>query len=74
MHLGNAFTAMLAWLSAKSAGGEVVLRIEDLDPNRSRPEYAQALMDDMRWLGLNWDSRAEDQSRRGKTSTPCASA
>ena len=65
MHLGNAFTALLAWLSAKSAGGEVVLRIEDLDPNRSRAEYAQALMDDMRWLGLDWDSRAEDQSRRG---------
>ena len=65
MHLGNAFTAMLAWLSAKSAGGEVVLRIEDLDPNRSRPEYTEALMDDLRWLGLTWDSRAEDQSKRG---------
>lgn len=66
MHLGNAFTALMAWLSAKADGGEVVLRIEDLDPNRSRPEYAQAIMDDLLWLGLPWDSRAEDQSRRGE--------
>ena len=65
MHLGNAFSALLAWLSAKSKGGEIVLRIEDLDPARSRPEYAEAIMDDFRWLGLPWDARAEDQSKRG---------
>ena len=65
MHLGNAFSALLAWLSARSTGGEMVLRIEDLDPARSRREYAQAIMDDLRWLGLDWDIRAEDQSRRG---------
>lgn len=65
MHLGNAFSALLAWLSAKSKGGEVVLRIEDLDPARSRPEHAGAIMDDLRWLGLQWDRRAEDQSLRG---------
>ena len=38
MHLGNVFTALLAWLSAKSQGGDIVLRVEDLDPDRSRPE------------------------------------
>ena len=65
MHLGNVFTALLAWLSARSKGGEVILRIEDLDPARSRSEYAGLLMDDLRWLGLDWDRRAEDQSRRG---------
>ena len=65
MHLGNAFSAMLAWLSAKSRGGEILLRIEDLDPARSRREYAEAIMDDLRWLGLPWDRRAEDQSLRG---------
>ena len=65
MHLGNVFSAMAAWLSAKSQGGEVVLRIEDLDPARSRREYAEAIMDDLKWLGLDWDRRAEDQSRRG---------
>ena len=66
MHLGNVFSALMAWLSAKSQGGEVVLRIEDLDPARSRREYAEALMGDLLWLGLPWDRRAEDQSRRGE--------
>lgn len=66
MHLGNAFSALLAWLSAKSRGGEVVLRVEDLDPARSRREYAEAILDDLRWLGLDWDLRAQDQSRRGE--------
>ena len=42
-----------------------MLRVEDLDPARSRREYAEAIMDDLRWLGLDWDIRAEDQSRRG---------
>ena len=65
MHLGNAFSALLAWLSAKSRGGEIVLRVEDLDPARSRREFVEAILDDFRWLGLDWDLRAEDQSRRG---------
>ena len=64
MHLGNVSAALLAWLSAKSQGGEVVLRIEDLDPDRSRREYADTIMDDLQWLGLKWDRRAEDQSCR----------
>lgn len=55
MHLGNAFAALLSWLSAKSQGGKWLLRIEDLDPQRSRPEYAETLMDDLLWLGLEWD-------------------
>lgn len=63
MHLGNVFSALLAWLSARHSGGEVLLRIEDLDPARSRREYAEAIMDDFRWLGLTWDRRGEDQSR-----------
>lgn len=55
MHLGNAFSCLLAWLSARSAGGELVLRQEDLDPVRCRREYADQLEDDLRWLGLDWD-------------------
>jgi glutamyl-tRNA synthetase len=55
MHLGNAWTALLAWLYVRSNGGTMVLRIEDLDPDRSRPEYITGLMADMRWLGLDWD-------------------
>ena len=66
MHLGNAFSALLAWLSAKSQGGQIVLRIEDLDPSRSRSAYADAIMDDFLWLGLKWDARAENQSLRGR--------
>lgn len=66
MHLGNALSAMLAWLSAKSKDGEVVLRIEDLDPSRSRKEYAEKIMEDFLWLGLFWDRRVEDQSTRGE--------
>ena len=66
MHLGNVFTALLAWLSVRSKGGEIVLRVEDLDPARSRAEYADMLMDDLRWLGLDWDSRAANQSERSE--------
>ena len=64
MHLGNVFAALLAWLYARSAGGELLLRIEDLDPDRCRPEYAAQLRDDLRWLGLDWDREGEPQSRR----------
>ena len=55
MHLGNLFSALLAWLSVRSAGGTMVLRMEDLDPDRCRAEYADQLADDLRWLGLDWD-------------------
>ena len=65
MHLGNVFCALLSWLSAKSKGGEWVLRIEDLDPQRSRREYALQLMDDLQWLGLPWDGEPVWQSQRG---------
>ena len=66
MHLGNLFTALLAWLSVRADGGEFVLRIEDLDPDRSRAEYAEAIRDDLRWLGLDWDREMPLQS----TQTP----
>ena len=55
MHLGNAFSCLLAWLSARSAGGRMILRHEDLDPGRCRREYADQIEDDLRWLGLDWD-------------------
>lgn len=64
MHLGNVFSALLSWLSAKSQGGRWLLRIEDIDPQRSRPEYAQLLMDDLQWLGLPWDGQPVYQSQR----------
>lgn len=55
MHLGNAWTAMLAWLQIRSQGGIMVLRIEDLDPDRSRLSYIDKLIADLRWLGMDWD-------------------
>jgi glutamyl-tRNA synthetase len=55
LHLGNAFAFLLAWLHMRSLGGELVLRMEDIDPDRSRPEFAEAIMDDLGWLGLDWD-------------------
>ena len=64
MHLGNIFAALLAWVSARAAGGEFVLRIEDLDPERSHAEYADAIRDDLRWLGLQWDREMPLQSTR----------
>lgn len=60
MHLGNLFTALLSWLSAKKAGGKWVLRIEDLDPQRSRYEYARRIEDDLHILGLDWDEGGVD--------------
>ncbi|MBR4130836.1 MAG: tRNA glutamyl-Q(34) synthetase GluQRS [Bacteroidaceae bacterium] len=64
MHLGNVFCALLSWLSAKSKGGEWRLRIEDLDPDRSRRDFALQLMDDLQWLGLSWDGEVVWQSQR----------
>ncbi len=64
MHLGNAFSALLAWLSVRSQNGNMVLRIEDLDPARCRECYAVQLREDLRWLGLDWDTEAAPQSRR----------
>ncbi len=66
MHLGNVFSAMLAWLSIRSCGGRLVLRIEDLDPDRCRPEYADTLKRDLEWLGLTWDTEQMPQSRRSE--------
>lgn len=64
MHLGNVFSALLSWLSVKSKGGQWLLRIEDIDPIRSRQEYVKLLMDDLCWLGLEWDGEPVYQSQR----------
>lgn len=66
MHLGNVFAALVAWLSVRAAGGEMVLRIEDLDPRAASRERAGLLMDDLRWLGLSWDVGPYWQSERGR--------
>lgn len=55
MHLGNIYSALIAWLSARSQGGRFILRMEDIDRQRSRDEYARLIEDDLQWLGLDWD-------------------
>ncbi|REE89052.1 glutamyl-tRNA synthetase [Paenibacillus taihuensis] len=55
LHIGNAFTALCAWLQIRQADGKFLLRIEDIDKPRCRTEYARQQLDDLRWLGLDWD-------------------
>ena len=64
MHLGNVFAALIAWLSVRSRDGEMVLRMEDLDTQRTSAEFAEILRDDLRWLGLAWDRETPAQSQR----------
>ena len=64
MHLGNLWSCLLAWLAARSVGGGMVLRLEDLDPDRCRPEFCAQVMGDLDWLGLDWDGQPIYQSRR----------
>jgi glutamyl-tRNA synthetase len=55
LHLGNAWSFLLCWLAVRSLRGQVVLRMEDIDPVRSKPQYAEHIMRDLAWLGLDWD-------------------
>ena len=64
MHLGNVFAALIAWLSVRSQNGELVLRMEDLDTQRTSADFAEVLRDDLRWLGLDWDLETPPQSQR----------
>ena len=64
MHLGNVFAGMIAWLSVKSRGGEMILRMEDLDTQRTSAEFAEILRQDLLWLGLDWDAETAPQSQR----------
>lgn len=68
LHVGNARTALYNWLFARQSGGDFVLRIEDTDQERSEKRYERQLMEDLRWLGLDWDEGPEDlgQPERGK--------
>ena len=64
LHLGHAASAAAVWRAAKAAGGRVLLRIEDIDPVRSKPEFAAAIEDDLAWLGFSWDGPVVRQSER----------
>ncbi|MEH6661217.1 MAG: tRNA glutamyl-Q(34) synthetase GluQRS [Parasphingorhabdus sp.] len=64
LHLGHAYAAMVAHDFARARGGRFLLRIEDIDSGRSRPEFVTAILDDLRWLGLDWDGDVIFQSER----------
>ena len=66
MHLGNVFAALIAWASVRSRGGEMVLRMEDLDTQRTSLEYASQLRGDLAWLGLDYDRETPPQSQRSQ--------
>src|SRR5437763_16443837 len=63
-HVGNARTYLIAWLSARSRGGKVLLRIEDIASPRIKPGAAEQAGDDLRWLGLDWDGEPVVQTER----------
>lgn len=62
LHRGHAFSALTAWAGARAAGGRFLLRIEDIDPTRCRPEFEAAILDDLAWLGLDWERPVRRQS------------
>ena len=73
LHAGNAYSFLLAWLWARGQGGSVVLRIEDVDTTRARPDWIEAVFRDLEWLGLDWDegpAGPSDTASRFRQSSP----
>src|SRR3990170_7214330 len=66
IHIGNIRTATLNWLYAKKHAGTFLLRLDDTDRERSTEEFAQAIRDDLTWLGLTWDSTAKQSDRTAR--------
>ncbi|KQS53966.1 glutamyl-Q tRNA(Asp) synthetase [Brevundimonas sp. Leaf363] len=62
LHRGHAFSALTAWRAARDAGGRFLLRIEDIDPTRCRPEFEAGILEDLSWLGIDWDGPVRRQS------------
>lgn len=62
LHRGHAFSALTAWRAARETGGRFLLRIEDIDPTRCKPEFEAAILEDLAWLGLDWDGPVRRQS------------
>lgn len=64
LHLGHVYAAAVAWERARWAGGRFLLRLEDIDPGRCRAEYAEAIVEDLRWRGFTWDGPVRVQSEQ----------
>jgi glutamyl-Q tRNA(Asp) synthetase len=63
LHLGSAFSALVAWRRARESGGRFLLRLEDIDPARCRPQFADAILEDLTWLDIDWDGEVRVQSQ-----------
>ena len=74
LHLGHATSAHIAWRRAREAGGRFLLRIEDIDQERCRPEYGTAILEDLAWLGIDWDGKVVWQSSRLPAYRDCLDA
>lgn len=72
LHVGNLRTALFNWLVARKAGGAFILRLDDTDAERSRSEFAAAIREDLRWLGLDWDRAARQSDRLDRYATAAA--
>src|SRR5216683_2185188 len=64
LHVGGARTALFNWLFARRQGGTMILRVEDTDAERNKPELVQGILDGLQWLGVHWDEGPYYQSRR----------
>jgi glutamyl-Q tRNA(Asp) synthetase len=64
LHLGHALSALMVWDAARGSDGTFLLRMDDIDPGRSKPHFADQIMDDLRWLGLTWPEPVLFQSSR----------
>src|ERR1700756_4843635 len=62
LHLGHAYSALDAWRAARATGGRFLLRIEDIDRTRCKPEFTEAIIEDLAWLGIDWDGAVRKQS------------
>ncbi len=62
LHLGSVYSALFAWRAAREGGGRFLVRIEDIDQTRCKPEFTERLLEDLAWLGLNWDGEVRRQS------------
>lgn len=63
LHLGNAWSFLIAWLACRLEGGKIYLRMEDIDPQRARKEFALEIIKDLRWLGIDWDSYRDNNGQ-----------
>ena len=72
LHLGSGRTALFNWLYARKIGGKLILRIEDTDKERSKPEFLDEILNDMKWMGIDWDEGPFFQSKRGDVYLPYA--